>query len=152
MPLRKVESDDRINIRLKKAVDEIIKIYGLLMSRSWLYDALCISGDAAEMIIYINTKKEVDKCINECAEKSKMKYEECLTRYGGEACGEYNEDFEKDMCIIGCEEYYAEEADDVVYSIMDGLKIFNKYGIIYKEMVKHFSQYEVLIRVRIRLR
>jgi hypothetical protein len=151
MPLRKVRFDDRVNIRLKNAIDEIIRTYGLMMSRSWLYDALCISGNTAEMILYINTKNEIKKCVNECVERRKEKYGECLKKYGKEECGQYDENLEKDMCEIGCEEYYAEEVDDVVYSIMDGLKLFYKYGINYKEMVKHFSQYEMLIRARIKL-
>ena len=151
MPLRKVRLDGRVNVRLKKAVDEIIRTYGLLMPKSWLYDVLCVGGDAAEMILYINTKNEIEKCVKECVERSKEKYGECLEKYGKEECGQYDKNLEKDMCEIGCEEYYAEEVDDVVYSIMDGLKVFYKYGINYKETVKHFSQYEMLIRVRIRL-
>ena len=153
IPLKKVGEAEEVNVRTREAVKEMRRMYlHTTLFTASIYEALCIDDKRAELIIYIDLRKTIRGCIEDCLESGKKRHETCIIYYGREACGEYDEEAEKAMCTDKCEAYYLDKADLAVYKILRSLEVMNKYGIKYVEKVSYPSKHEVLIKVHLYLK
>jgi hypothetical protein len=151
--LKKVGEAEEVNARIREAVKEMrdMYIYTTLFTAS-IYEALCIDDKRAELIIYIDLRKTIRGCIEDCLESRKKTHESCIRYYGREACWEYDEEAEKAMCTDRCEAHYLDKADLAVYKILRSLEVMNKYGIKYVEKVSYPSKYEILVKLYLHLK
>jgi hypothetical protein len=153
IPLKKVGKAEEVNIRIREAVKEMRSMYWYTtLFTTGIYEALCIDDRRAELIIYIDLRKTIRGCIEDCTEGRKKVHESCIRHYGREACWEYDEEAEKMWCIDDCEAYYLDKADTAVYKMLRSLEVMNKYGIRYMEKVRYPSRHEVLIEVHLYLK
>jgi len=150
--LKQVPSAEYVDSRLRKAVKEMRRHYAFWVPYSGFYESLCISHERIELIFYIDMRQNIEECIKECIKSRKKIHRRCVEEYGEEACWQYDEEVEKELCRNHCEQHYIDKADMASYEILKSLDVMREYGIKYTERISYPSPHETLIRVDIRLR
>jgi hypothetical protein len=150
IPLKQVPSAEYVDSRLRKAVKEMRRRYAFWVPYSGFYESLCISHERIELIFYIDMRKNIEECADECMVHRRKMHEICIKR--GEECWEFDEEAEREFCRSSCEQDYIDDADMASYEILKSLDVMREYGIKYRERISYPSPYETLIRVDIRLR
>jgi len=152
IPLSKIPSVEKINPRLRLAVQEIIYFLYIPLPPSAHHDALCIGSDKAEMIFYIDLRKKMKECMEDCLDLQRKVVESCRENKQEEEyeCPqEFIEDLERERCRGICEDIYVENAETALFKIQDRLRILDRYGIRYVERVSRPSRYEIVVKAYI---
>jgi hypothetical protein len=152
IPLCKIPSIEKINPRLRLAVQEIIYFLYLPLPPSAHHDALCIGSDKAEIIFYIDLRKKMKECMEDCLDLQRKVVESCRENKQEEEyeCPqEFIEDLERERCRGICEDIYVENAETALFKIQDRLRILDRYGIRYVERVSRPSRYEIVVKAYI---